>query len=141
MIVDAVIHAPHTKGGSDEHNYHAHIMFTGRQIDLETGYFAKIRSRDFNKENSRQTLNTWREYFATICNKYLEEASSLERVDHRSYKDQNTDLTPTCHEGPKFTQLRRRGIQTCLIIENDKTLKANQKKNKAKEIYNKLRRK
>ena len=30
VVVDAVIHAPHTKGGTDERNYHAHIMFTGR---------------------------------------------------------------------------------------------------------------
>ena len=41
VIVDAAIHAPHTQSGSDERNYHAHIMFTGRQIDLETGDFAK----------------------------------------------------------------------------------------------------
>ena len=27
VVVDAVIHAPHTAGGSDERNYHAHIMF------------------------------------------------------------------------------------------------------------------
>ena len=40
VIVDAAIHAPHTDSGSDERNYHAHIMFTGRQIDLETGDFA-----------------------------------------------------------------------------------------------------
>ena len=33
VIVDAAIHAPHTQSGSDERNYHAHIMFTGRQID------------------------------------------------------------------------------------------------------------
>ena len=41
VVVDAAIHAPHTQSGSDERNYHAHIMFTGRQIDLETGDFAK----------------------------------------------------------------------------------------------------
>lgn len=41
VIVDAAIHAPHTSSGSDERNYHAHIMFTGRQIDLGTGNFAK----------------------------------------------------------------------------------------------------
>ena len=49
VVVDAVIHAPHTKSGTDERNYHAHIMFTGRQIDIETCYFAKKINRDFNK--------------------------------------------------------------------------------------------
>ena len=81
VVVDAVIHAPHTKSGTDERNYHAHIMFTGRQIDIETGDFAKKRNRDFNKENSSQTVNQWRSDFADLCNKYLEQANSLERVE------------------------------------------------------------
>ena len=33
-------HAPHTDGGSDERNYHAHIMFTTRAIDARTGNFS-----------------------------------------------------------------------------------------------------
>jgi hypothetical protein len=33
VIVDAAIHAPHTEGGSDDRNYHAHIMFTTRSIN------------------------------------------------------------------------------------------------------------
>ena len=40
VIVDAAIHAPHTDGGSDERNYHAHIMFTTRAIDPQTGNFS-----------------------------------------------------------------------------------------------------
>ena len=39
VIVDAAIHAPHTDSGSDERNYHAHIMFTTRSIN-EHGYFS-----------------------------------------------------------------------------------------------------
>ena len=39
VIVDAAIHAPHTDGGSDERNYHAHIMFTTRAIDLRQVIF------------------------------------------------------------------------------------------------------
>ena len=42
VIVDAVIHAPHTKSGSDERNYHAHIMFTTRSIN-EQGELGKKR--------------------------------------------------------------------------------------------------
>ena len=40
VVVDAVIHAPHTKSGSDERNYHAHIMFTTRSIN-EQGELGK----------------------------------------------------------------------------------------------------
>ena len=107
VIVDAAIHAPHTQSGSDERNYHAHIMFTGRQIDLETGDFAKKRNRDFNKENSSQTVNQWRETFADITNKHLEKNGFDECIDHRSYKDLNNGLTPTQHEGSAVTALRR----------------------------------
>ena len=119
VIVDAAIHAPHTKSGSDERNYHAHIMFTGRQIDLETGDFAKKRNRDFNKENSSQTVNQWRETFADITNQNLARAGYLTEVDHRSYADQDNGLQPSIHEGSKVTQLRRQGIDTEISLKND----------------------
>lgn len=107
VIVDACIHAPHTKGGSDERNYHAHIMFTSRDIDPNTGDYAKKKSRDFNKEFSACTVSHWRERFAEITNKHLEVIGSKERIDHRSYKDQENGLTPTQHEGSAVTALRR----------------------------------
>ena len=78
VIVDAAIHAPHTQSGSDERNYHAHIMFTGRQIDLETGDFAKKRNQDFNKENSSQTVNQWRE---NLCRHYQSKSSTSRLFD------------------------------------------------------------
>ena len=56
VIVDAVIHAPHTRGGSDERNYHAHILFTSRQLDKDTGEFSKNKFRDFNKRNHPKQL-------------------------------------------------------------------------------------
>ena len=117
VIVDAAIHAPHHR--SDERNYHAHIMFTGRQIDLETGVFAKKRNRDFNKENSSQTVSQWRETFAELTNKHLAYAGYLNEVDHRSYADQNNAREATFHEGSKITQLRRKGIETDISREND----------------------
>ena len=107
VIVDAAIHAPHTQSGSDERNYHAHIMFTGRQIDLETGDFAKKRNRDFNKENSSQTVNQWRETFADITNQNLARAGYLTEVDHRSYADQDNGQ-PSIHEGSKVTATQTR---------------------------------
>lgn len=119
VVVDAVIHAPHTTSGSDERNYHAHIMFTSRHIDQETGSFSTKKNRDFNKEQSSETVKQWRSDFADLCNKYLEQANSLERVDHRSYQAQGLDLEPTQHEGSKVTQLRRQGIDTEISLSND----------------------
>ncbi len=119
VVVDAVIHAPHTKGGTDERNYHAHIMFTGRQLDRKTGDFAKNRKRDFNKEKSSETVTQWRKEFADIVNRQLERIGCDERVSHLSYKDLKYDLEPTIHEGAKVTELRRQGIDTEISLAND----------------------
>ena len=119
VIVDACIHAPHTKSGSDERNFHAHIMFTSRQIDPQTGDFAKKKNRDFNKEQSSETVSHWREHFAELTNRHLEKHGFADRVDHRSYKDQGIDLEATQHEGPQVTQLRRQGIDTEISRYND----------------------
>ena len=134
VIVDAAIHAPHTQSGSDERNYHAHIMFTGRQIDLETGDFAKKRNRDFNKENSSQTVNQWREIFADITNQNLARAGYLTEVDHRSYADQDNGLQPSIHEGSKVTQLRRQGIDTEISLKNDLIKQQNAENQRLPEI-------
>ena len=119
VVVDAVIHAPHTKGGTDERNYHAHIMFTGRQLDRKTGDFAKHRNRDFNKGKSSETVTQWRKDFADIVNRQLERIGCDERVSHLSYKDLKYDLEPTIHEGAKVTELRRQGIDTEISLAND----------------------
>lgn len=126
VVVDAVIHAPHTAGGSDERNYHAHIMFTGRQLDRKTGDFAKKRNRDFNKEKSSETVTQWRKDFADIVNRQLEHIGCDERVSHLSYKDLKYDLEPTIHEGAKVTELRRQGIDTEISLANDAIRERNQ---------------
>ena len=107
VIVDAAIHAPHTHGGSDERNFHAHIMFTSRHID-HTGNFASKKNRDFNKEKSSATVNSWREHFADLTNRHLERIGSSERVSHLSYKDLGNGLEAMTHEGYEVTQQRRR---------------------------------
>lgn len=119
VVVDAAIHAPHVESGSDARNYHAHIMFTTRAIN-ENGEFAAKKYRDFSRDNGTQEVCDWREDFADLCNKHLALAGFDERVDHRSYADQNKDyLEPTVHEGPAVTAMRRRGIDTEISLNND----------------------
>ncbi|HHP4679967.1 TPA: MobA/MobL family protein, partial [Acinetobacter baumannii] len=119
VVVDAAIHAPHTESGSDARNYHAHIMFTTRAIN-ENGEFAAKKYRAFSRDNGTQEVCDWREDFADLCNKHLELAGFDERVDHRSYADQNKNyLEPTVHEGPAVTAMRRRGIDTEISLNND----------------------
>ena len=119
VVVDAAIHAPHTESGSDARNYHAHIMFTTRAIN-DNGEFAAKKYRDFSRDDGTKTVSDWREDFADLCNKHLELAGFDERVDHRSYADQNKHyLEPTQHEGPAVTAMRRRGIDTEISLNND----------------------
>jgi hypothetical protein len=94
-------------------------MFTTRAIN-ENGEFAAKKYRDFSRDEGTQTVCDWRADFADLCNKHLELAGFDERVDHRSYADQNKDyLEPTVHEGPAVTAMRRRGIDTEISLNND----------------------
>ena len=124
VLVDAAIHAPHTDSGSDERNYHAHIMFTTRSIN-EHGCFSAKKYRDFSRDNGTETVSHWRELFAELCNHHLEKNGFDERVDHRSYQDQESDLEATQHEGPQATYLRRRGIFTKISLKNDEIKRRN----------------
>ena len=91
-------------------------MFTGRHIDLETGDFAAKKNRDFNKENSSETVQKWREDFADMTNAHLMRAGHLfSSVDHRSYAAQGLDKEATAHEGSAVTKLRRLGIDTEIV--------------------------
>ena len=126
VIVDAAIHQPHKfrnkndeNSEEDNKNYHAHIMFTPRSIDPDFGFFAKKKYRDFNKECSSETVNFWREEFAEITNRHLEDAGVESRVDHRSYVEQGNGLTPTLHEGPAVTEMRRKNIVSEVAELND----------------------
>ena len=114
VVVDAVIHAPHTKSGSDERNYHAHIMFTTRSIN-EQGELGK-KAREFNDDGKNLTL-AYRELWANMVNRELEQIGTQERVSHLSYSDLKYDLEPTVHEGSMITQLRRQGIDTEISLK------------------------
>ena len=107
VIVDAAIHAPHIEGGSDDRNYHAHVMFTTRAIS-KTGDFESKKYRDFSRDDGTKTVSHWREHFADLVNTQLEQIGSTERVSHLSYKDLSNGLEATVHEGYEVTQQRRR---------------------------------
>lgn len=131
VVVDAVIHAPHTKSGSDERNYHAHIMFTTRSIN-ELGELGK-KTREFNDNGKNLTL-AYRELWANMANRELEQIGIQERVSHLSYSDLKYDLEPTVHEGSKVTQLRRQGIDTEISLKNDAIKARNAEKQRLPEI-------
>ena len=83
VVADLAIHSP-TKG--DVRNHHAHILITTRQINSD-GLCNKTREFDDRKEGPL-LIQYWRERWAHLVNGYLERAGRLERVDHRSLRDQ-----------------------------------------------------
>ncbi len=127
VIVDAAIHAPHIEGGSDDRNYHAHIMFTTRSIS-KTGDFEAKKFRDFSRDDGTKTVSQWRSDFADLVNNQLEAIGSKERVSHLSYEDLGNGLEATKHEGYEVTQLRRQGVKTEISIENDEIKQRNAEK-------------
>lgn len=125
MIADVSIHAPNRDG--DERNYHAHILLTLRTIGPD-GFGNKAR-----EWNSKELNLQWRERWAELGAKYLENAGhKLEaeryRVGHLELKDQRKDALrrkdfewaealdrePTKHLGPHVSAMERKGVETDL---------------------------
>jgi Ti-type conjugative transfer relaxase TraA len=82
MVADLGVHL------DNEHNPHAHILLTTRDLTPE-GFGPKNRSWNETKE-----LLQWRRGWAEVTNEHLIEAGLGVRIDHRSYKDQQLDLIP-----------------------------------------------
>lgn len=128
MCADIAIHDK--KDGSP----HAHIMLTmrpleqngewgakskkeyitdknGERIKLKNGNFKtkKVDTVDWNEQSKAEL---WRSKWAELANKYLEQNSIADRIDHRSFERQGTEQIPTVHLGVAASQMERKGIAT-----------------------------
>ena len=106
------------------------------QIDPKTGE-QKVRVRkgkgeeklweretvEVNDWNRTEKVEEWRERWSNHCNKALEKAQSLERVDHRSYERQGIERIPTIHEGYVARQIEKKG-QTAERCEINRDINA-----------------
>lgn len=133
MVVDFAIHVPDTEPGGIS-NPHFHVMAPIRPIEANGKWGLKQRrvyelDEDGNRLldadgnyifnavsttdwGSPETLEYWREQWASMCNARFEEKGIGERIDHRSYERQGVDLLPTIHEGPSVRQMESMGIRT-----------------------------
>ncbi|MEG2832336.1 MAG: MobQ family relaxase [Bacilli bacterium] len=143
MVADVVIH------DKKDGNPHSHIMLTMRPFEENGEWGAKAKKeyllgKDGNKTytkngsvksrkiestnwNKKETLEHWREQWATYANKALEKANRKERIDHRSYDDRGIEKLPTKHEGPTVRAMEKKGIQTEIGDINRKIQEENQK--------------
>jgi len=135
VVADLAIHAPSQDG--DDRNHHAHIMITTRKASIVDNELKLTDKADLELSNTQRKdrglcvtqdeIKEIRETWANMANRALELSGSKERIDHRSYEDQNLDLEATIHEGPKVTQLRRKGIETEISQHNDQVKFNNEK--------------
>ena len=128
MCADIAIH------DKNDGNPHAHIMLTmrplnengewgakskkeyitdknGERIKLKNGNFKtkKVDTVDWNEQSKAEL---WRSKWAELANKYLEQNSIADRIDHRSFERQGTEQIPTIHLGVAASQMERKGITT-----------------------------
>lgn len=101
--VDVAIHAPGRDG--DDRNFHAHILRTTRQVGPE-GLTNKLDTEKAGR-NRRGDLESVRQRWAELVNERLAENAIVQRVDHRSLKEQGIDREPTSHLGPAVTEMKR----------------------------------
>ena len=83
----------------------------GEKVKLRNGNYKtrKINTTDWNEQDKAEE---WRKAWADITNKYLEENSIQDKVDHRSYQRQGIEQIPTIHLGVSATQMEKKGIAT-----------------------------
>lgn len=128
MCADIAIH------DKNDGNPHCHILLTMRPLNEDTTWGAKSKKEYILDENGEKVklkngnyktrkINTtdwneqykaeeWRKAWADITNKYLEENSIQDKVDHRSYQRQGIEQIPTIHMGVSATQMEKKGIAT-----------------------------
>jgi len=83
----------------------------GERIRLASGEYKsrKVYTVDWNDQNKAEL---WREGWANMLNRYLEQNGIDERVDHKSYERQGLDILPTVHMGVAASQMEKKGIST-----------------------------
>ncbi len=108
VAVSVAIHKPGRHG--DDRNYHAHILFTTREMTPD-GLGKKTRVLD-DRKTGPQEIKKLRELAADIINEHLAAANADIRVDHRSFKERGIEREPTTHLGPAASEMERRGEQT-----------------------------
>lgn len=157
VVADLAIHKPDKNG--DNKNHHAHILITTREIKVDEKSKSLIFSDKSKLElsnNKRKSLKLGttqneikeiREKWADIANAELKRSGIKERIDHRSYKDQNIDLIPTKHEGPIVTEARRNGKIIGVAKLNDeikeenkiiKSIKIEEQQNRKPSFFEKI---
>lgn len=125
VIADCAIHRPTEKEierGADARNFHAHIMLTTRQAELNenneivltdksTAELSDKKRRSLGLERMSEEVKQIRRLWERVANeKLLEHGHDL--IDSRSYAEQGIDILPQIKMGKNSTHMERDGKQT-----------------------------
>ena len=149
MVADVAIHR------DDSNNPHFHVMLTIRPFNQDGSWGKKaetvykkdengnqLYTKNGNKKNSKKNVNDWdskkkiqlwRENWAILTNKYLENAGSTERISEKSYTELGEDKKPTIHEGYVAREMESKGKISDRVEQNRQIKKANYDKQREKK--------
>ena len=111
FAAEVAIHQPHNRGEKD-HNWHAHVLVTGRKIDETGNTLESTKPREFF---SRLSNTKWYLKWTQHQNEYFQEKGLSLRVDP-------IGVIPEKHLGP----VRMRGKAMSLVVENESLKELNQ---------------
>ena len=133
MVADFAVHQP-DKEDSGISNPHFHVMCPIRPIESDGSWGNKQRREYALDEHGErvldeagnyvfnavpttdwgtpETLETWRQAWAGMCNAKFAEKGLDCRIDHRSFARQGVEQIPTQHEGPTVRAMEAKGIRT-----------------------------
>ena len=121
VIADCAIHKPTDKEierGADPRNFHAHIMLTTRQVELNenneiiltdksTAELSDKKRRELGLERMSHEVKQVRQLWESVANEKLAE-HGLDLIDSSSYKSQGIDIEPQLKMGAVATKIERR---------------------------------
>jgi ATP-dependent exoDNAse (exonuclease V) alpha subunit len=118
FAVDFAVHEPRDFPGSDVRNFHAHLLTTTREVQME-GLGAKT-TLDMSDRNRRELglppaiseLLHVRERWAAVTNEALQQAHQTARIDHRSLEAQGVDREPRPQIPRAAFEMERHGYRS-----------------------------
>jgi ATP-dependent exoDNAse (exonuclease V) alpha subunit len=118
FALDVAIHEPRNFPGSDPRNFHAHLLATTREVNVE-GLGAKT-SLEWNDANRREIglgpaineLLHVRERWTSVTNEALQQANVVARIDHRTLQAQGIDREPRPNIPRAVFEMERHGYRT-----------------------------
>ena len=120
FAVDLAIHAPRDYPGSDQRNFHAHLLATTREISHE-GLAVKTALELSDSKRRQQGLEPVihellyvRQRWATVTNEALKAAHVAARIDHRTLEAQGVDREPLPHIPRAAFEMERHGYRSAV---------------------------